>query len=130
MFCLLKGEDFKFVGIFDVHDLITNIIGRLDKVDQWVAGETHAAVALLQLSDAQVAGNPEIDVLLAVEKAEFPFLARHGGGIGIFHDGGQCGIGQHESSVAPALEAVGEQAEGIGVALEMGDVAPEPSAHL
>ena len=78
MLRLLIGEDFQFVGILDVHNLIADIVGCLDKVDQWMTGKTYAVVVSLYLTDAQVVGYLQIDVLLAVEETAFAFLPCHG----------------------------------------------------
>ena len=43
----------------------------------------------------------------------------------VFHDGGKHGVGHHEATRTATLEAMGEDAEGIGITLEVGDVVPE-----
>ena len=42
-----------------------------------------------------------------------------------FFPAGQGGVGQHEASRPPSLELVGQQAEGVGVALKVGEVLPK-----
>lgn len=50
-------------------------------------------------------------------------------GKGIFDDARQGGVGHDKPALASAVEAVGKDAEGIGVALKVGDVVPEAVAH-
>ena len=38
------GEEPKFVGVFDVHDFIADVVGGFDKIDQRVAGIDGGAV--------------------------------------------------------------------------------------
>ena len=61
---------------------------------------------------------------LAVEEAEFGFGCSRMGGVGVFDHGGQSGIGHHKSTPPATVELVGEQAEGVGVAVKSGDVFP------
>ena len=53
-----------------------------------------------------------------------------GGGEGIFGNGREGAIRHHESSGTTAMELVGEQAEGIGIAIEMSDVVPHLERKL
>ena len=48
-----------------------------------------------------------------------------GGRHRVFHDAGQSGVCHDETSFATALKAMGQQAEGIGVSFEVGNVVPE-----
>ena len=127
---LLERQDFQFVSILDVHDLVADVIGSLHQIDQWVAHMAQWLVLAREPDDAQVVGNAPVGFLLAAEESELAFLSRHQRREGVLHDGSQCGIGKYEPSLATALETVGEQAESIGIALEVGDVAPEHLAHL
>lgn len=47
----------------------------------------------------------------------------------IFHDAGQSRVGHHETTYSPSVETVCEQSEGVGVALEVGDVVPESFSY-
>ena len=46
------------------------------------------------------------------------------GRVGIFHNAGEGGIGHSISTFASTLETMCEEAESVGIALKMGDVAP------
>ena len=48
----------------------------------------------------------------------------------VFDDSRQCRIGHDESTETTTLKLVSKQAEGVGIALEVGDVIPEARAHL
>ena len=119
------GEDFQFVGILDVHDFIADVVGCFHQIDQWMTGVAASLGGAFQLPDAQVVGYLAVNALLRTEEAKLPLAARERRGMGVFHDGGQRGIGQYETAFAPTLETMGEQSEGVGVALEMRDVAPK-----
>ena len=74
---------------------------------------------------AELPGNLDERATLAVEEAELPFLACGSGGEGVFDDAGECGLSHDKSTRSATLELMGEQTEGVGIALEVGDVAPE-----
>lgn len=44
LFYDVGGKDFQFVGIFYVHNLVADVVGCLDQVDQRVAAVAHSAV--------------------------------------------------------------------------------------
>ena len=47
-----------------------------------------------------------------------------GGGVGVLDDGGECTIGHSETALTTSREAVCENAEGIGITLEMHEILP------
>ena len=49
---LLVGNDLQFVGIFEVHDLIADIIGSLDEIHQRMTGILERFACLRETGDA------------------------------------------------------------------------------
>ena len=86
--------------------------------------ETQRALGGVELPKLKLAGDAQEGVLLGEEESELAFFAGQVGGVGIFDDGGQRRIGHGETARTPAVEAVGESAQGVGVALEVGEVGP------
>ena len=126
----LERENLQFVGVFYIHNLVANVVGRLHEVDQWVACTAQGLARGGQADDAQLLGNPAVSGFFRAEESEFAVVSRHAAGKGILHDGGQRGIGHDKAAGSPAGKLVGEQAKSIGIALEMRDVVPESLAHL
>ena len=113
--------------VFDVHNLVADVVCRLYEIDKGMAGEGNGsegvgAVSGRELRDAELAGDAQVYLTVVVEEAELPFPARRPALTRIFHDRGEGGVGHDEAALAPTLETVGEEAEGIGVALEMREV--------
>ena len=73
----------------------------------------------------QVGSYTFVDLLLGSEEAELALTAGQKRREGVLDYGGERGV-SHDKTTRPApAEAVGKKSEGIGVALEMGYVAPE-----
>ena len=121
-FGLSVAQQLQLVGIFDVHYLVADVVGSLDEVDQRMA-------EVRRSPQPQLCGNALVGGALALEVSELAFLPCLCRWNGVFHDAGQRAVGHYEAPVATASVAVGEQAEGIGVALEVRDVVPEHGAH-
>ena len=123
--CLFKAENLQFVGVLYVHDLIADVVGGLHEIYQRMPGKAERLAFGRELTDAQLAGYGLITTQLTMEETELSMVAgllRHEG---IFHDTCQHGIGHQESPRPSAEEMMGEQPEGVGVALKVGDVAPK-----
>ena len=118
------------MGILQVHNLVADVVGGLDEVDQRVAYIAQRLARLRNAKNAQFIGNFLIVGLLRAEEPELPFMRCCRRGVGVFHDAGQGGVGHDEAALAATLKLVGQQAEGIGVTLEVGDVVPEVATHL
>ena len=71
-----------------------------------------------------------VDFLLALEESELPFFAGGRRGKGIFDDAGNGRVGHHQTTWAATLELMGQQTEGIGITLEVGDVVPKRFRYL
>ena len=120
----LLGQQPQLVGILDVHDFVADVVGGLDEIHQRVAGMARSAIGGGQQVNAQLASDVQKGVPLWLEVAELGFRHRAFRTVGIFHDGGQRGVGHHESPPAPAIELVREQTERVGVAVEAREVQP------
>ena len=116
------------MGVFDVHNLIADIVGGFHQIDEGMTGVAQGFAGGTQAKDAQVVGDTLVVVGLGREKAELAVVACQRRGKRVLHDGGQHRVGEHEPAGTPPLELVGEQTEGVGVALEMGHVVPEGGA--
>lgn len=120
---LFGREKAELVGVFDVHHLIADVVGRLNEIHQRMAHRTVAGCRFLHWH-AEFAGDAGEIFGLAFEEAEFGFPDSLAGGEGIFDDGGKRGIGHNETATAAPAKLVGEEAEGVGVAVEMRDIGP------
>lgn len=131
------GEDAEFVGVFDVHYFIADIVGRFYEKDEGMTGKLERisvvsslrSVVVFHLWDAECTEDVGKGFAFGVEESEFG-MRGEGGREGIFGNGCEGAIRHHESSRTPAVELVGEQAEGVGIAIEMGDVVPHLERKL
>ena len=112
------------MGILDVHDLIADVVGRLHEVNQREARVAQRALGRWLLRYAQLGGDALVVGLLGIEESELLVLACQLAGERIFHYARQCAVGHAEAAAAASLEMVCQQAEGIGVTLEVCEVAP------
>ena len=117
---LVGADDFEFVAILDVHDLVADVVGSLDDIDEGMA----AVAVLLKPDEAQFVGNAFEDVLLGGEKAELTLLAGMHRRVRVFDDGSQRRIGHRETAGTTSLELVDEGAQRVGVALKVDEVVP------
>ena len=67
------GKDFKPVGIFNIHDLIADIIRRLNEINQWMAEVSQRLFRYL--NQAKSGGNFLKQLLFALKKTEFGYVA-------------------------------------------------------
>ena len=130
LFRLFIGEYLQLVGVFYVHDFIADVVCRLHQIHQRMAGIPQWFAGSRKATDTQLRGYLPVRFRLSGKEAELAVVASTTAGKGILHDGGQHGIGHHETAGTPSLEAMGKYAEGIGVALEMGKVVPQGGRHL
>ena len=89
-----------------------------------MAGVAHAEGRLFRLQQAEMRGDAAERFALGGEESELIARAGHSGTEGVFHDGGQHAVGHGETSLASAVELVGQQPQGVGVAFEMDQVGP------
>ena len=120
-----KAHNLQLVSIFQVHNLIADVIGSLYQEHQWMTGVAQRFAVFRQSLDSHFLGQPLIGLLLALEETELPLLACCRRGVGIFHDTCRGGVGHHKTARASALKLVRQQSEGVGITLEVGDVVPE-----
>ena len=112
------------MGVFQVHHLVADVVGGFHQVNQRMAGVAQRFAFPAEASDTQFFSYFPIIVCFGSEEAEFLFVSGKTGGIGVFHDGGQRGVGQNETAGSASAELVGQQPEGIGVSFEMNQVFP------
>ena len=122
--CLLGREELQFVGILDVHYLVANVVCSLDEIDEGMAGVADGAVGCRLAYDAEFAGNALIVLHVAAEEAELALVACQVGREWVLHDARQRAVCHAEAALATPLEVVREEAESVGIALEVRDVVP------
>lgn len=131
------SEDAEFVGVFDIHNFIADVVGSFYEKDEGVTGKLERIsfvyslwrVVIFHLWDAEGTEDVGKGFAFGVEESEFG-MRGEGGREGIFGNGSEGAIRHHESSGTTAVELVGEEAEGVGIAIEMGDVVPHLERKL
>ena len=83
-----------------------------------------AITLMFEGGDAKGVENAEKGVAFGREEAHFRLIARKCCRKGVLDHRGEGGITHDEAAFAPTVEAMREQAEGIGVAVEVSDVVP------
>ena len=111
--------------VFDVHHLIANIVGSLYQIYKRMAGETQRFAGCRPANNAQFIGYFAIRVCFRGKEAKLSLLSCRTTFEGVLHDAGQHAISHYKTASPSSVKAVGEQAEGIGVTLKMGEVGPE-----
>ena len=105
VFRFLVGEDAQLVGVFDVHDLVTDVVSGFYQIHQRMAGVLERLLG--QLPDAQFFRHTTVDVFFTLEEAVFEaFGIGFGGFEGVFDDGGEGGVGHGVATGTPAVEIV------------------------
>ena len=112
------------MGVFDIHDLVANVVGGFDEIHQRVARIADAIALMFEGGDAQGVENREKGVAFGREEAHFRFIAGQCGRKGVLDHRSEGGIRHDEAAFAPTVEAMREQTEGIGVTVEVSDVVP------
>ena len=106
--CLVGGDDMQFVGILNVHYLITDIVGSLHKVGERIACIADAQPVILLADDAEVVGYLAEERHLALEETELALAPAEQRAVGIFHYGGEGAASHHVAAFAPTFILVGE----------------------
>ena len=112
------------MGILDVHDFVADIVGCLNEIGKRKTYVAKRSGRRRQAKNAQFIGDAQVILAFGIEESELLMVAGEITAEGIFDDAGKRAIGHDESSWASPLEVVGEQAEGVGIAVEMDDVVP------
>jgi hypothetical protein len=120
----IGGEDFQFVGVLDVHHLITDVIGCFHQIYQWMAGISQRFSFAADPGDSQFVSDAAVRFFLALEESELLFLASQFRGIRVFDDGSQRGVSQHESARPSPSELMNQQTESVGIPFEVCQVFP------
>lgn len=63
------------MGIFQVHDLVADIISCLDQIDEGMTGKLEWLAYLGLADNAQILGNAEVEALLGIEETKLALLA-------------------------------------------------------
>ena len=92
-------------------------------ISQWLT-------RLGQTNYAQFIGNSSKMITFCVKEAELSLLTGSRGGKRVFYDARQHRISHDKSAHSSTLELMGEQTEGIGITLKVGDVVPELMTDL
>ena len=121
---LAGGKDFKFMGILQIHYLITDVISCLHDIYQRMACIPQWPVGCTQLFDTKLGGNLAINLTLGTEKAEFTFFSGQWRVIGILDNRGQHRICHRKATLATAIETMSQRPERIGITLKVYQVIP------
>ena len=117
---LIRAHNFQFVGIFDVHHLIADVVGSLHHIHQRMAGISLVA----NLQYLQFAGNLAKDVFFGGEETKFAFLRGVQRRERIFHNRHEHAVGHGKTALPATFELVHQPSEAVGVAFEVGEVGP------
>ena len=123
-------QDLQFMGVLQVHNLIADIICRLDEIHQRMAHIAQGLTRFRRTNNVQFIGNTLVVLLFADKEAELPLLAGRHRRIRILHDAGNGRVRHHEAPWAASSELVRQQTERIGITLEVRDVRPECRRYL
>ena len=110
------------MGVFDVHDFVTNIIGRLYKINQGVTGVALFAVYFFKHGYSQLLSNSFVGLHLGIEETKLRLLHAQLRGMRIFHYAGKRGVSHHKTALTSAPKLVSQQAQGVSVAVKMDKV--------
>ena len=121
----LVAQNLQLVGILEIHNLVTDVVGSLHEIDQRMAHIAQGLARRGETNDTQLLSNLLINVALRAKEAELPLLRRGRRGVGILHDARQRRVGHGETALTAPLKLMGQEPESIGIALEAGDVVPE-----
>ncbi len=101
--------------VLNVHDLIADVIGRLNEEAEWMTSHRF---------HAETRNDTLEGVLLRLEIAELRLGGGLCAGVWILDDRCQRTISQGKTTLAMANEMMGQQTEGVGIAIEMCEVGP------
>src|SRR6186713_563880 len=118
----IDGYDIQTVGIFEIDDPVTDIIGSFYEKNKRMPGKN--ILLSMQLRDPQLGCDLFIGIDLGIEKSRFLrsqlLLVKPVDGVcRIFHDRGQGGIGQFETAGLLFIKMMREGPEGIGIPLKI-----------
>ena len=125
VFGLGKGKNLEFMGVFDVHDFVADVVGSFYHIYKWMAGVFERLTWCGLAKNAQFIGNFPIRFRFGSKEAEFAVIPGKTARKRVFHDGSKHGIGHHEASLTAPLEPVGQDSEGICVTFEMRNIIPK-----
>ena len=113
------------MGIFEIHNLIANIVGRFYEIHERMARKAQRFVRCRATWEAQFVGDaPEIGCL-ALEETKLRLAAATIGGKRILDNRGQRSVGHYEAARSMAVELVRQESERIGIAIEVDNVRPD-----
>ena len=122
--CLLKGQNLQFEGILKVHNLITDIIRSLHKINQRIARPAFMARCCIQLRDTQLLCHRFVKFTLRDKETEL-CLRRSNRWKRVFYDTRQRTIGHRKATLTTAFKTMSQQTKSIGITIEFRNVAPE-----
>ena len=124
-FGLLCSNDMQLVRVLYVHNLVADIVGRFDEISQRVTRILRPVPSIVLLAkQTKRLGNGAIGIQFTMEEAELWLPPSQQRGEGILDDGGQGRICHDVASATASPILMGQEAKCIGVAVEVGQVAP------
>lgn len=106
------------MGIFDIHHLVTNVIGRFYEIHQRVPAEPQGLSFFAFLLDAKFLGYFLESSFFTGKETELLLAPCQLGREGIFYNGSQCGVSQYKASRTSPLKLVCQQTEGVGISFK------------
>ena len=111
--------------VFYIHNLIADVIGCFDQINQRETGVLQGSSGLRPTYNAQFIGNLLIVFGLALKETKLAMSPRKHARKRIFHNTCQHRIGHYKASYAPTFETMRQQSKGICIAFKMRNVAPK-----
>lgn len=111
------------MGILYIHDLVTDIVGRLHYIHKRMAGIAQRLARSREAQQPKLVGHTYVVLAFADKKAELA-LFRKRRLIRILDNRSQRGISHGKTALAAPLELMRKHPEGIGIALETRQVGP------
>ena len=121
LFC---GENLELMRVFNVHNLITDVIRCLNQIDQRIAHITIRTFGGFQWNYAQFVCNAVKDIHIITEKAELVLALRKVGRVRIFYYACQRTVSHDKTTGAATQEVMCKKTERIGISLKIDQVAP------
>ena len=121
--CFVSSKNLQFVSIFNIHYLITNIVGSLNQIHQWI---TCISVGITdQPWNAQFSSNSFEIIFLGIKEPKllFPGIGENRS-VRIFHYRGKRTVGENKSSGTATNKLMRKQSESIGISFKAGTIFP------
>ncbi|OAV73956.1 hypothetical protein Barb7_02626 [Bacteroidales bacterium Barb7] len=127
--CLVNGQDMQFTGIFNVHNLVANIIGSLHQINQRVADKLPCLIRTA--GNTEFFRNFQVGFFFGLKESKLflPAFSKHGRWKRVFDNRSKGAVRQSQSPLPPSDKLMGKQAQGVGISFKVEEILPS-SAFL